>query len=520
MADMGPRLDIRQSQSLVMTPQLQQAIKLLQMSHTELAGFVESELEQNPMLERDEGQTDPLKNAVDQPASEIQDQAISENAQDHDSSDLLSSSQMSGDGQDTPLDADYGNTYDGDYAGAGATEGLNGSGQESLLYNGVSSGGSSDFSDDISNLEATLGENKSLSAHLIEQMQLSIFDNAERMIALYLIDYLDDSGWLTGDLKDAADNLGCTVSMVEKVLEQLKQLDPPGIFARDLKECLSLQLIDLNRYDPAMEKLLSNLHLLANQDVRALKRICGVDEEDLIEMVAEIRALDPKPALAFDNIVADPVIPDVLMRPTPEGGWRIDLNSATLPRVLVNEVYYGTISSVARTKDDKDYLNERFQTANWLVKSLHQRAQTIMKVSTELVRQQDAFFRHGVSHLKPLVLRDIAEAIEMHESTVSRVTSNKYISTPRGIYELKYFFTSSISSTNSFGDSHSAESVKHSIKKLIDDEDPKKILSDDKLVTLLKSQGMDIARRTVAKYREAMNIPSSVQRRRQKKKQL
>ncbi|MTI10459.1 RNA polymerase factor sigma-54 [Curvivirga aplysinae] len=518
MADLGPRLDIRQSQSLVMTPQLQQAIKLLQMSHTELAGFVESELEQNPMLERDEGQADPLRNAAEQPSTEIQDAAPSENAQDFDSSDLLGSGNISGDGQDTPLDADYGNTYDGDYAGAGAVEG--GGYESSLLYNGTGSGGRSDFSDDVSSLEATLSENKSLGDHLIEQMQMSNLGNAEKMVALYLIDYLDDSGWLTGDLKDAADNLGCNLELVETVLETLQQFDPPGVFARDLKECLALQLKDQNRYDPAMERLLNNLHLLANQDARALKRLCGVDDEDLLEMVAEIRALNPKPALEFDTIVAEPVIPDVLMRPTPEGGWRIDLNSETLPRVLVNESYYGTISAVARSKDDKDYLNERFQTANWLVKSLHQRAQTIMKVSTELVRQQDGFFRYGVSHLKPLVLRDIAEAIEMHESTVSRVTSNKYIATPRGIFELKYFFTSAISSTNSFGESHSAESVKHSIKKLIDAEDPKKVLSDDKIVAILKGEGMDIARRTVAKYREAMNIPSSVQRRRQKKKKL
>ncbi|MDX1737870.1 MAG: RNA polymerase factor sigma-54 [Alphaproteobacteria bacterium] len=519
MADIGPRLDIRQSQSLVMTPQLQQAIKLLQMSHMELASFVEGELETNPMLERDEGQSDTARLSDDQPSTEYQESSATENAAAHDSAELLAPSHISGDGQDAPLDTDYGNTYDGDYAGAGANEGAMGGQESSLLYNGVKNGSSS-FSDDLSSFEETLSEVKSLSDHLIEQMHMSNMDNQSQMVALYLIDSLNEAGWITVDLVETASYLGCETSLVEDTLSRLQQFDPPGIFARDLAECLALQLKDLNRYDPAMEKLVNNLHLLANQDVRALKRICRVDDEDLIDMVAEIRALDPKPATKFETIVADPVIPDVLMRPTHEGGWRIELNPATLPRVLVNETYYGTISATARNKDDKDYLNERFQTANWLVKSLHQRAQTIMKVASELVRQQDGFFRYGISHLKPLVLRDIAEAIEMHESTVSRVTSNKYIATPRGIFELKYFFTSSIGNTSGYGEAHSAESVKHSIKTLIDAEDPKKILSDDKIVTLLKDQGMDIARRTVAKYREAMHIPSSVQRRREKKKRL
>ena len=506
---LGPRLDLRQTQSLVMTPQLQQAIKLLQLSHVELASFVENELETNPMLERDEGQNerpDPV-DPGDAAAPAVDNGSA-------DSADLLAPTQMA-DGADAPLDTDYRNEFDQEIAGPGATA-PNSMG-ESLNISG--SGGRSDFSDDAMSLEATLSESKTLADLLTDQLQIEIDEPAERMIGLHLIDMLDDSGWVSGDLHEVAETLGCTPDLVENVLVKMQSFDPPGIFARNLKECLEIQLRERNRLDPAMQALLDNLNLLAARDAKALLRICGVDEEDLAEMVAEIRALDPKPALAFDHTVAQPVVPDVLMRPNPEGGWFIELNPETLPRVLVNEQYYASINGHARNKEEKDYLSERFQTANWLVKSLHQRATTILKVASEIVVQQDGFFHHGVSRLRPLVLRDIAEAIEMHESTVSRVTSNKYISTPRGLYELKYFFTSAIASTG-FGDAHSAEAVKHRIAKLIDDESPKAILSDDKIVEMLKGDGMDIARRTVAKYRESMKIPSSVQRRREKNRAL
>jgi len=302
---------------------------------------------------------------------------------------------------------------------------------------------------------------------------------------------------------------------VEKTLLTLQYLDPPGVFARSLSECLALQLRELDRLDPAMQALLDNLELLGKRDLAGLLRVCGVDQEDLIEMVAEIRALDPKPALAFDNAVAQPITPDVIMRAVPGGGWAIDLNTEALPRLIVNNRYHARISKTARKKEDRHYIDECFQSANWLVKSLHQRATTILKVSTEIVRQQDGFFAHGVQSLRPLILKDIADAIEMHESTVSRVTSNKYISSPRGIFELKYFFTPSIASSSG-GAAHSAESVRQRIKALINDESPKAVLSDDKIVEKLIAEGMDIARRTVAKYRESLGIPSSVQRRRRK----
>jgi RNA polymerase sigma-54 factor len=295
----------------------------------------------------------------------------------------------------------------------------------------------------------------------------------------------------------------------------VQDFDPPGVFARDLRECLGLQLRDRNRLDPAMQALLDNLPLLAARNAPALIRLCGVDAEDLAEMVAEIKALDPRPGHAFDPPLAQPVIPDIMMRADPQDGWIVELNADTLPRVLVNNRYYARISQAARSKAEREYLTDRLQAANWLVKSLHQRATTILKVASEIVEQQDGFFRHGVQALRPLILRDIADAIGMHESTVSRVTTNKYIATPRGLFELKYFFTSSIAASRG-GEAHSAEAVRFRIRGLIDREPSGDTLSDEKLVELLQKDGVDIARRTVAKYREAMRIPSSVQRRREK----
>ncbi len=309
--------------------------------------------------------------------------------------------------------------------------------------------------------------------------------------------------------------LGCEPARVEAVLARLQQFDPAGVFARDLPECLALQLRDRDRLDPAMRTLLDNLPLLATRNLAALMRVCQVDAEDVAEMIAEIKSLDPRPGLAFDPPLAQPVVPDILMRAQPEGGWIVELNAETLPRVLVNNRYHAQVSRVARNKAEKDYLTDRLQAANWLVKSLHQRATTILKVAAEIVRQQDAFFRRGVQALRPLILRDIAEAIGMHESTVSRVTSNKHMATPRGVYELKYFFTSSIPASSG-GEAHSAEAVRHLIRSMIDREPAAATLSDERIVELLQRDGVDIARRTVAKYREAMRIPSSVQRRREK----
>ena len=335
------------------------------------------------------------------------------------------------------------------------------------------------------------------------------------MIGQYLIDLVDEAGYLSGDLSSVSEKLGAPAAEIEAVVAILQTFDPPGVCARNLTECLAIQLKDRNRFDPAMQALVGRLDLLAKRDLAGLRRICGVGDEDLTEMIAEIRALNPKPGLAFGSTVVQPIVPDVFVRPAPDGSFIVELNSDTLPKVLVNQIYHAKLSKNAVKDTDKSFLTESMQSATWLIRALDQRAKTILKVSTEIVKQQDAFFMHGVQHLKPLNLKTIADAISMHESTVSRVTANKYMATNRGIFELKYFFTSAISASDG-GDAHSAEAVRHRIKQLIDAESPSNILSDDTIVEILRGAGIDIARRTVAKYRDALRIPSSVQRRREK----
>jgi RNA polymerase sigma-54 factor len=505
---LAPRLDLRQSQSLVMTPQLQQAIKLLQLSNLELSEYVAEELEKNPMLEPDEGER------RDEPSETPAEGADGETEGDGSSlKDLdLSEPATTEAPQTQELDAEGDNTFTND-----SGSDLSRDGPEGGSYADAGPGTGGGFDGLSPDLEDTLSESLSLRDHLSVQLGIELTQPSERLIGRYLVDLVDDAGYITEELSLVADALGCDEPAVEAVLEKLQQFDPPGICARNLRECLALQLKDLNRYDPCMEAMLENLDMLADRNLSGLAKVCGVDAEDLSDMVMELKALDPKPAMQFDHAISQPIVPDVLMKAKPSGGWIITLNQDTLPRVLVNNQYYAQVSGNSASKEDKQYITEQFQAANWLVKSLHQRATTILKVATELVRQQNMFFSLGVQHLKPLVLRDIADEIEMHESTVSRVTSNKYMATPRGIFELKYFFTSAIQSSAG-GDAHSAHAVRDRIKTLIDQEAPDKILSDDKLVTILKADGMDIARRTVAKYREALKIGSSVQRRREKSK--
>jgi len=497
-----PRLDLRQTQALVMTPQLQQAIKLLQFSNIELTQYVKQELQRNPLLERDDGETLDTDSAAGEEAGgaaatglETVDRAVSDD---------------SGGAGEAALDVDCDNLFDGDGPG----------GEEPVVAGGYAEsqawgtrGGS--FDDGEASLENTLTGAPTLRQHLASQLSIDAVDPVDRIIGAHLIEMLDEAGYFVGDMGAVAAALNCDVQRVEATLEWMQHFDPPGIFARNLAECLALQLRERNRLDPAMQALLDNLDLVARHDLAALVKVCGVDAEDIVDMLDEIRALNPKPTLVFDHTVAQPVTPDVIMRPQSGGMWLVELNSETLPRVLVNNHYYARISRTARKKEDKQYIAECLQSANWLVKSLHQRATTILKVATEIIRQQDAFFINGVQSLHPLVLRDIAQAIEMHESTVSRVTSNKFIATPRGIFELKYFFTQALGSVDGT-DSHSAESVRHRIRALIDDESAKTVLSDERIVAILQREGVDIARRTVAKYREFMGIPSSVQRRREK----
>ena len=493
------RLDLRQAQTLVMTPQLQQAIKLLQLSNQELSEYVEREIEQNPLLERDDGpEPDVTLRTIDSFADGPEAPPAADVA-----GEVAFGASMPETG-DSPVDASDANLYE--------------SAEDYLPWKG--SAGSADFDEDSRSLEETAAAKlPSLREHLFDQLSVDIEDPVDRLIGSHLIDLVDESGYLTGDLAEVADQLGCPLERVEGALKQLQRFDPAGIFARSLDECLALQLAERDRLDPAMRTLLDRLDLLAKRDLAQLMKLCQVDAEDMKEMIAEIRTLNPKPGSVFDHAMVQPVIPDIIMRPQPGGDWMIELNAETLPRVLVNTRYYARITKDAKKKEEKDYLSERYQAANWLVKSLHQRATTILKVAGEIIRQQDAFFRRGVQHLKPLILRDIADAISMHESTVSRVTTNKYMAAPRGLYELKYFFTAAIQSSSG-GEAHSAEAVRSRIKALIDAEKPYDVLSDDKLVEMLRSDGVDIARRTVAKYREAMKIPSSVQRRREKGSQI
>jgi RNA polymerase sigma-54 factor len=503
------RLDLRQTQTLVMTPQLQLAIKLLQLSNLEIGEFVNQELQQNPLLE-ESGHTDqdrPMDNheasqdrvtvadagdgpaAADDQASHIDAGGLSEQAHD-----IVDGVEVSGD-RDSPQ----------------------GGGDNPQSF--AATGGSGNFEGEATDFADRMSQDPTLRDHLLEQLNTEFDEPKERLIGAVLVEFLEPSGYLSdGETVSVtvASMLGVDAATVEAVLARMQQFDPPGVMARNLRECLTIQLKALDRFDPAMELLCRHLNLLAERRFNDLARLCEVDSADLADMVAEIRALDPRPGERFEgSSTALAVIPDILMRATRGGGWAIELNPDTLPRVLVNRSYYAEISRGCKTAVDREYLTERLNAANWLIRSLDQRAQTILKVASEIINQQEEFFRHGVSRLRPLVLRNIAEIIGMHESTVSRVTSNKFMSTPRGMFELKYFFSTAIPRADG-GESFAAEAIRHRLKALIDEENPSDILSDDTLVEKLRGEGIDIARRTVAKYREQLGIPSSVQRRRQK----
>ena len=492
------RLELKQGQSLVMTPQLQQAIKLLQLSNLELADYVETELEKNPLLEREEapsgdGDTGPRE-------------------KDHTAESL----------DTAPLDKtlaaeDFGTAGDLDagrddlYADEGRADKEVASESHAPLtdWSRAGTGGRGEGEEDF---EGTLAAETTLKGHLESQLAIAALPPHRRFLAELLIESVDEAGYLRSDLEEVAERLGTTRQDCEATLAVLQGFDPAGVFARDLPECLALQLKERDRLDPAMQTVLTRLDLVAKRDLGALSTLCALEISDITEMIAEIRALNPKPGLGFGSEPVQPVVPDVYVRENPDGSWHVELNSDTLPRVLVNARYYAEVNRNARNRDDKAYLTDCLNNANWLVKSLDQRARTIVKVASEIVRQQDAFLTHGVRHLRPLNLRLIADAIGMHESTVSRVTSNKYMATPRGLFELKYFFTSAIQSANG-GEAHSAESVRDRIRELVENE-AGDVLSDDRIVTILSADGIDIACRTVAKYREALRIPSSVERRR------
>jgi RNA polymerase sigma-54 factor len=493
------RLELRQTQTLVITPQLQQAIRLLQLSNLELHTFLEREIEQNPFVEWDEGAgADGVPGQAGAQEQHIATETASDSADE-------ARYQEAEAGRSLSLEERDGQGFDG------------GTELSSAAYEGLSMRGPAGAATGSGEswMEDSVAAETSLRDHLREQLPLSIADPARRLLGEYIIDQIDDAGYFTGSVEEVAERLNAPTGWVEETLLELQRFDPPGICARNLAECLALQLKERNRYDPAMAKLLANLDMLAAHDLGRLRRVCEVDQDDLMEMIAEIRALDPKPGLKFGSSRIEAIVPDILVFEAPEGGWSVQLNPETLPRISVNQGFYASARRAARSEKDKLYLQGCLSTANWLARSLDQRCRTMLKVAREIVRQQAAFFEHGVRGLKPLSLRDIADKIAMHESTVSRVTSNKYMQTPRGTLELKYFFTSAIGSASP-GEAHSSEAVKHRIKQLIDAESPRRVLSDDKIVDVLRDEGIEIARRTVAKYRELMRIPSSVQRRRKK----
>jgi RNA polymerase sigma-54 factor len=490
---LAPRLDLRQSQSLVMTPQLQQAIKLLALSSLEIEAFIAEEVERNPVLET--GSSDA---APDIPTEEFA-PALD------DSGERASDDLLSGDGQGTSdaLDVDFSaetfhhDTPSDSVGGADGMLGLSGS------------AGPSGFDADGADFDSFAARDISLREHLMAQAGSSL-SGRQLFLVQQIIEHIEPTGYVGEDLMATAHRLGVPMAEMEAALSELQRFDPTGVGARNLSECLTIQAREADRYDPCMAKLIDNLDLVAKGAFDQLKRMCRVDDEDLRDMLIELRGYDPKPGCRFESEDMLAVTPDIFI--TPRGaGWAIELNSANLPRILINRSY---VAELGQDKATKAWLSDCIADANWLIKAMDQRQRTIVKVATEIVKQQDGFFRNGVAHLRPLTLRQVADAIDMHESTVSRVTSNKYLHCGRGLFDLKYFFSSGVQSAD--GEGASAEAVKSHIKSLIDAEG-EKILSDDTLVDLLTAKGFDIARRTVAKYREAMGIGSSVQRRRQKK---
>ncbi len=504
------KLTMRQSQSLVMTPQLSQSIKLLTLSNIELANFVEDEIEQNPFLEPDTRQDGQ---ATDHRGNEIQNNQTNDIASELTANtELETSAQSLSENIGTSIENVYPDEQD--YRKGEADNALTKEFYETSISAGglqVSQNGSS-HDQQIADYTAT---QTTLRDHLLAQLTIARASPELGFVVTDLIDNLDDAGYLRADIEVVSKRLGCPIEFANKALALLQSFEPTGIGARVLSECLSLQLKDKDHLDPAMKIVIDNLDLLAKRDFESLKRLTNLGMDDLHDILIEIQELDPKPGTVFETSPVQHVAPDIYVREASDGSWIIELNSETLPRVLVNNSYMTEVGNKLRDEKSKEFVAQCLQTANWLTKSLDQRAQTILKVSREIVKQQDAFLVHGVRHLRPLTLRLIADEIEMHESTVSRVTTNKYMMTPRGLFELKYFFTTSI--TNDDGENHSAESIRDQIRSMIENETAKTVLSDDAIVLALKKVGVDIARRTIAKYRDAMHIPSSVQRRREKR---
>lgn len=469
-------LQLRLSQQLAMTPQLQQAIRLLQLSTLELQQELQQALESNPLLEQ-----------ID--THEEIDTRETQDSETLDTADALEQKEMP---EELPLDASW----------------------DTIYTAGTPSGTSGDYIDD--ELPVYQGETtQTLQDYLMWQVELTPFSDTDRAIATSIVDAVDETGYLTVPLEDILESIGdeeIDIDEVEAVLKRIQRFDPVGVAAKDLRDCLLIQLSQFDKTTPWLEEarliISDHLDLLANHDFRTLMRVTRLKEDVLKEAVNLIQSLDPRPGQSIQTGEPEYVIPDVLVRKH-NGHWTVELNSDSIPRLQINQ-HYASMCNNARNDGDNQFIRSNLQDAKWLIKSLESRNDTLLRVSRCIVEQQQAFFEQGEEYMKPMVLADIAQAVEMHESTISRVTTQKYLHSPRGIFELKYFFSSHVNTEG--GGEASSTAIRALVKKLIAAENPAKPLSDSKLTSLLSEQGIMVARRTVAKYRESLSIPPSNQR--------
>ncbi len=479
---LGQKINLRHSQSIVMTPQLRQAIKLLQFSNIELSQYVEEEMEKNPFLDSND-----LEQKDGEKIKNIEEKTI-------DTSSAINTGISSND--DPSSENDIENRWDDDRN----------------LVSRVSKRNIS--SENLSAIENRIpAPKKSLRSHLLEQILLDISAENERSIAINLLDLIEPSGWISADLKALSENNGLSYDKVQTVLQRLQKMDPCGVFARNLGECLRIQLEEQGKLNTQNVILTNNLDLLAKGEIKKLCKLTSLNESELSESINVLKKLNPKPAENFDNDNINIEPPDVIIERV-RGAWKVALNRSTLPSLYVNENFAGQIKHVKNSDSDKKYIGDSINSARWLLRAIEQRNSTTLKVALEILKQQKNFFEKGPGHLKPLVLKDVAEAISMHESTISRVTRSKLLQTPWGLFQMKDFFSGSVGIAKEGKELYASKTVRENLKSLIENEPESKPYSDDELSKIMKERGIEVARRTVAKYREIMNIQSSAERRR------